>query len=326
MSCGRPVAGHAQRDAAKLARAMVSKWLTPAARAPRGSCRDGVAERASALVAFLFQRTQTRLPAAHGARAVQHVRPRIWGGRREGRALAAPVARLRKECRRQVPQVWPNTPGPPCATVGTAYTWSPWCTGLVGHHARRRACARRRGTPASGCQDRTISPCATNRSSARHEATLRFLAPIASHLPRLVTVATRPSGGSRTGRDIHDFGKNEIKIFGQSSRSSIVVVRASVVLHRGLPDGAPPVGRPSRIPDHDVGRADFRLASRRSIRVVMFTRMNAEGMALRGDLPFEEVAEVRETPPPKTIFVVDLSDGVEPHPAFRGLDADHLGG
>jgi len=29
-----------------------------------------------------------------------------------------------------------ETPGLPRATVGTAYTWSPWCTGLVGHHAR----------------------------------------------------------------------------------------------------------------------------------------------------------------------------------------------
>jgi len=34
-------------------------------------------------------------------------RPLRNRGRREGRALAAPVARLRKKCRRQVPQVWP---------------------------------------------------------------------------------------------------------------------------------------------------------------------------------------------------------------------------
>ena len=89
------------------------------------------------------------------------------GGRREGRALAAPVARLRTKCRRQVPQVWPRTPGLPCATVGTAYTWSPWCAGLVGHHVATMRLRALRWTPASGCQDRTISPCATNRSSAR---------------------------------------------------------------------------------------------------------------------------------------------------------------
>ncbi|MGY4306454.1 hypothetical protein ACVIJ6_003697 [Bradyrhizobium sp. USDA 4369] len=67
----------------------------------------------------------------------------------------------------------------------------------------------RRGTPASGCQDRTTSPCATNRSSARHKATLRFPAPIASHLPRLVTVATRPSSGSRTGLIYANAGKKK---------------------------------------------------------------------------------------------------------------------
>ena len=67
----------------------------------------------------------------------------------------------------------------------------------------------RRGTPASGCQDRTTSPCATNRSSARHKATLRFPAPIASHLPRLVTVATRPSTGSRTGLIYANAGKKK---------------------------------------------------------------------------------------------------------------------
>jgi len=42
-------------------------------------------------------------------------RPHQSRGRREGRALAAPVARLQKKSRRQSPQVWPNTPGPPCA-------------------------------------------------------------------------------------------------------------------------------------------------------------------------------------------------------------------
>ncbi len=73
--------------------------------------------------------------------------------------------------------------------------------------------------PALGYQDRTISPCAKNRSSARREATLRFPAPIASHLPRLVTVATRPSGGSRTGMVIHCFGKKKRNIFGESEES-----------------------------------------------------------------------------------------------------------
>jgi hypothetical protein len=32
----------------------------------------------------------------------------LMRGRREGRVQAAPMARLRKKCRRQVPQDWPN--------------------------------------------------------------------------------------------------------------------------------------------------------------------------------------------------------------------------
>ena len=51
------------------------------------------------------------------ARAMPEISPSQCGGRREGRALAAPVARLQKKSRRQSPQVWPNTPGPPCAMV-----------------------------------------------------------------------------------------------------------------------------------------------------------------------------------------------------------------
>ena len=50
-----------------------------------------------------------------------------------------------KKCRRQVPQVWPNTPGPPCAMVLTAASRSPWCAGLFGHHARNALLARYAG-------------------------------------------------------------------------------------------------------------------------------------------------------------------------------------
>ncbi len=46
-------------------------------------------------------------------------------GRREGRELAAPMARLQKKSRRQSPQVRPRHPGPPCTNGFTAYTCSP---------------------------------------------------------------------------------------------------------------------------------------------------------------------------------------------------------
>ncbi|WP_315728554.1 hypothetical protein, partial [Bradyrhizobium sp. SZCCHNS2015] len=35
----------------------------------------------------------------------------------ECRVMASPMARLRKKCRRQVPQVQPDQPGIPCAMV-----------------------------------------------------------------------------------------------------------------------------------------------------------------------------------------------------------------
>ena len=64
-----------------------------------------------------------------------------------------------KKSRRQSPQVWPGTPGLPRATVGTAYTWSPWCTGLVGHHARRRL-----RTLAAGHQHRGVRTARLRRA------------------------------------------------------------------------------------------------------------------------------------------------------------------
>ncbi len=63
-------------------------------------------------------------------------------GHREGRELAAPMARLQKKSRRQSPQVRPRHPGLPCAIVLTAASRSPRCAGLSGHRARQRACAR----------------------------------------------------------------------------------------------------------------------------------------------------------------------------------------
>src|SRR3569833_3320229 len=58
--------------------------------------------------------------AANGARALRSRYPRRTArGRGECRALASPMARLRKKCRRQVPQVRPKTPNNPRAMVLT---------------------------------------------------------------------------------------------------------------------------------------------------------------------------------------------------------------
>jgi len=57
-------------------------------------------------------------------------------GRREGRALAAPVARLQQKSRRHSPQVWPRQPGLPCAMVLTLMARSPWEPGFLAPIAR----------------------------------------------------------------------------------------------------------------------------------------------------------------------------------------------
>ncbi|CCD92882.1 hypothetical protein BRAO375_230022 [Bradyrhizobium sp. ORS 375] len=79
------------------------------------------------------------LPRRMAPELCDQIRPRHKGGRREGRALAAPVARLQNRKQAAVTTGLAETPGLPCATVGTAYTWSPWCAGLVGHHRWRDA-------------------------------------------------------------------------------------------------------------------------------------------------------------------------------------------
>jgi hypothetical protein len=95
-----------------------------------------------------------------------------------------------KKSRRQSPQVWPGTPGLPRATVGTAYTWSPWCTGLVGHHARRRACAR---SP----RDTSIGVSGPHDFAVRNEP---FVGATQSHAA--IPCAHRiPPPTSRDGRD-----------------------------------------------------------------------------------------------------------------------------
>src|SRR3954465_11062883 len=131
------------------------------------------------------------------------------GGRREGRALAAPVARLRKKCRRQVPQVWPKTPGLPCATVGTAYTWSPWCTGLVGHHVatmRFKRTALDTSVGVSGPHDFAVRKEPFVRATSSHAAI-----PCTHRIPLPTSLDGRdtPLRRKQDGRGIHDFGKNE---------------------------------------------------------------------------------------------------------------------
>ncbi len=107
-------------------------------------------------------------------------------GAGKARRRLTPAARLRKKCRRQVPQVQPRTPGLPCATVLTLIRSLPGAPGLLAT-IRDNACALR-GTPASGCQHAATSRPhhAVRRRVRRHAA-----AQVRPSLPasRVVTIA-----------------------------------------------------------------------------------------------------------------------------------------
>src|SRR5689334_7849802 len=77
-----------------------------------------------------------------------------------------PVARLRKKCRRQEPQVQPDDPAFPARWRYGLYVISPG-TGFLAPVASAlvvTCCAYLISAP--GDQDHTISPCASDRSSA----------------------------------------------------------------------------------------------------------------------------------------------------------------
>src|ERR1700759_4854639 len=77
--------------------------------------------------------THVRILPTGIVRVIQAGHPQMTRGRRECRALASPMARLQ-----QVTQAAGTTgsaehPAFPARWV-TAYTCSPWCAGLLGHH------------------------------------------------------------------------------------------------------------------------------------------------------------------------------------------------
>ena len=85
-----------------------------------------------------------------------------------------PWPACRKKCRRQVPQVWPNTPGPPCAMGLRLIRALPGDRLCCPH--RPRWCSRISTaglTSASGGQDHTTSRPHRDCSSALAKATLQ---------------------------------------------------------------------------------------------------------------------------------------------------------
>ncbi len=135
-------------------------------------------------------------------------RPRKCKGRRECRVKAPPMARLRKKCRRQVPQAKPVQPGIPCAMVFTLIRSLPGAPGLLATIAAMRLRALR-VIPASGYQDAATSrPRIAVRPHAG-QACCGNSAAIAPHLACRDDRALRPSAVRRDALPKHDFRKNE---------------------------------------------------------------------------------------------------------------------
>jgi len=123
-------------------------------------------------------------------------RPRETEGAGKARPRPRPVARLRKECRRQVPQVPAGRPGLPCAMglrlirdlLGAPGFLATVIRAMPSH---RKAMSRSIVTnliSASGYQDHTTSPSATSPVVLRKAPDV--VAAIASRTPRIVTTRT----------------------------------------------------------------------------------------------------------------------------------------
>jgi len=115
------------------------------------------------------------------------------------------MARLQQKTQAASPQVQPEQPDIPCAMVLTAAPCSPRGAGL---DSPRRLRARH---PPTWSQRRGIRttrlgrPCRYVRLTRQHGHRIP--------LPTSVTIAKRPSCGSRTGEDKHKIPKNGSKIF-----------------------------------------------------------------------------------------------------------------
>jgi hypothetical protein len=104
------------------------------------------------------------------------------------------------------PQVQPRHPGIPCAMVLRLIRDLPGVPGLFATVIRAMRKHLANLTPASGCQDHTISPSAiwsvVSRKRAQRNGVHRIPA------SRVVTIAIRPSISRRDGVANHEFRKN----------------------------------------------------------------------------------------------------------------------
>ncbi len=130
------------------------------------------------------------IPAARNARVMHETLSLKPRGRRECRVKASPMARLQQKTQAAVTTGSARSTGIPCAMVYGLWRALPAVPGLIAPVASR-GLALRNLTPASGCQDHTISPSAS--SVARLATQPRPSQPA----PTSVAMRVRPSWWDR---------------------------------------------------------------------------------------------------------------------------------
>jgi hypothetical protein len=134
---------------------------------------------------------------SRGAAASEFCRvrwPSLNRGRREGRELAAPVARVRKKCTRRLPQVRPRRPDLPRAMVGRLLRDLLGDRLFCPHHLRRESADRLDASiGAPGPHDLTV-----------RVGTIRLEAPPRPPHPRLACRDDRAQRPSSMRRDVRE--------------------------------------------------------------------------------------------------------------------------
>jgi|GEM_PF-4550422 hypothetical protein len=145
------------------------------------------------------------------ARVVLTMDPPQTRGAGKTRHRPVPVAPVREDMHGAGTTGSAGNPGPPCAIGYGLYVLSSVHRAFWPPYQRRRMRVALK-TPASGCQDHTTSPSATNRSSALPKGLQRSVAAIA---PRLACRDDRDTPSARGGLGPADikFRKNERRMF-----------------------------------------------------------------------------------------------------------------
>ena len=153
------------------------------------------------------------LLAALSARPSCAARPALSSrGHGECRGLAAPMARLRKKCRRQVPQVQPRHPAFPARWLERLLRVLPGAPGFLATVAcatRERHRKRDTSVGVSGPRDLTVRINVVRRHGDHAATSTRPPHPASTS----VTTAKRPSYRDGTDAYNHNFRKNETEIF-----------------------------------------------------------------------------------------------------------------